>query len=208
MIYFIADTHFDHTNIIKYCNRPFRNVQAMNKALVSNWNRTVKPSDTVFFLGDWSFGRDSRPASYWIKQLNGNIITIKGSHDIGVRARNSQIINCGFLKFLLIHDPGQVPKDWKGWVIHGHKHNNEVGFPFINGRNKTINVSVEVISYKPLSLDKLVSLDIDSIARMETVNSKAERVLRRRDTSKYRAVPKHTRPFPANHSLQIAVGRR
>jgi hypothetical protein len=59
-IFVIADTHFDHTNIIRYCHRPFPNVQAMNRALVDNWNRTVDSHDRVYFLGDLTFGRGSR----------------------------------------------------------------------------------------------------------------------------------------------------
>ncbi|HZD43627.1 MAG TPA: hypothetical protein VE134_06160, partial [Methanomicrobiales archaeon] len=52
---------------------------------------------------------------------------------------------------LLIHDPLQAPRDFEGWVIHGHMHNNDLErYPFINFERRTINVSVEVIGYRPV----------------------------------------------------------
>ena len=50
-IYLIADTHFYHTNIIKYCKRPFKDTYDMNKTIIDNWNRIVKPNDIVLTLG-------------------------------------------------------------------------------------------------------------------------------------------------------------
>lgn len=40
MIYFIADTHFGHENVIKFCDRPFACADEMNEALISNFQRT------------------------------------------------------------------------------------------------------------------------------------------------------------------------
>lgn len=176
--YLIGDTHFDHANIIRYCHRPFRNVQEMNKAMARNWSDTVKPRDTVYFLGDWAFGRGHKPAKYWRSKLKGRIVSIRGSHDWrekGLRFEDSKILRYHGYTFKLIHDPTQAG-DWHGWIIHGHKHNNNMrDYPFINGEQKTINVAVELINYRPLSLDKLLSLRIDSIRRMQTIDSEPER---------------------------------
>jgi calcineurin-like phosphoesterase family protein len=182
-VYLIGDTHFDHANIIRYCHRPFHNVWEMNETIMRNWNETVKDRDTVYFLGDWAYGRRHKPAKYWLSKLKGHIISLKGSHDRGekdIRFEDFKVLQYRGYTFLLIHDPDNKKtiknvKERYDWIIHGHKHNNDMrDYPFINGERKTINVSVETINYHPLSLDKLLSLNIDSIRRMQTIESEPE----------------------------------
>ena len=54
-IFFVADTHFFHKNIIKYCSQPFLSITEMNETLIKNWNSKVSPGDIVFHLGDFAF---------------------------------------------------------------------------------------------------------------------------------------------------------
>lgn len=79
-LFFTSDTHFDHKNIIKYCSRPWSTVEEMNQSIIDNWNSVVTPEDTVFHLGDVSFGGNTNLINY-VSQLNGHIILIKGNHD-------------------------------------------------------------------------------------------------------------------------------
>lgn len=162
-IYVFSDPHFDHTNIIRYCNRPFNSTRQMNEGLVGNWNTTVSDIDTVYFLGDMAYGRNRRPIDYWLSKLGGEIFYIRGNHDSDEITRATVIpnrygIQFDNYKFLLMHDPYR-PLGYDGWIIHGDKHNNHLDeYPLINQKNKTVNVSSELVHYTPLSLEKLISL--------------------------------------------------
>ena len=72
-IYFISDTHFNHKNIIKYCSRPFKDVEEMNKVLIENWNNTVTDFDTIFHLGDVALTNESEMKEI-ISKLKGKKI--------------------------------------------------------------------------------------------------------------------------------------
>ena len=52
MIYYIADMHFGHTNVLRFDNRPFSDTAQMDDTLLQNWNERVTADDTVYVLGD------------------------------------------------------------------------------------------------------------------------------------------------------------
>lgn len=78
--FFISDLHVYHKNIIKYDNRPFFTVTEMNNTLISNWNTAVSPQDTVYILGDVSWGNITETDQF-LSQLNGKKNLIIGNHD-------------------------------------------------------------------------------------------------------------------------------
>ena len=69
MVYFIADMHLGHDNIIRLCGRPFKYVEDMDAAIINNWNSRVKDEDTVYILGDIAFKSVSDPVQI-LKKLN------------------------------------------------------------------------------------------------------------------------------------------
>ena len=80
-IWFTADSHIGHRNIIKYCQRPFSDVEEMNETLISNWNKVVGKDDFVFHLGDFSVGGAAEWTSL-LDNLNGRIFLVLGNHDM------------------------------------------------------------------------------------------------------------------------------
>jgi len=82
-IFFTADTHFFHKNIIKFCPNSRRGADQfeMNEILIRNWNAQVAHDDIVYHLGDVSFARDYRDTESVVNRLEGQIHVITGNHD-------------------------------------------------------------------------------------------------------------------------------
>jgi len=79
-IWFTADHHFGHANIIRYCNRPFASADEMDATLIRLWNESVGVDDVVYHLGDFTLqGLPKFQAIIW--QLNGKLRIMPGSHD-------------------------------------------------------------------------------------------------------------------------------
>jgi len=153
-IFVIADCHFNHRNIIKFTGRPYRTVSGMNRSIIQKWNATVRPQDTIYHVGD--FARDH--IGYFINRLQGRKFFITGNHDENLRhTKDWAIIEYKGLKFLLIHRPQDRPANWEGWTIHGHVHNASWDkFPYIDRTTQKVNVSVEMIGFRPVSLHRIV----------------------------------------------------
>jgi calcineurin-like phosphoesterase family protein len=140
-IWFTADTHFGHANIIKYCERPFENAWEHDKTLIKNWNDCIrKEGDVVYHLGD--FGLASKGYLIQIlKQLNGEIRFIRGNHDKSMKGDALYYVTelgiyheltvqdsetDGKQKIVLCHYPFQTwnKSHWGSWHLHGHCHGN------------------------------------------------------------------------------------
>ena len=87
-IFFTSDTHFDHKNILRFCNRPWETVEEMNQGLIDNWNSVVGPDDIVFHLGDVSFGGNTNLTKYVLQ-----VITIRNYKKVFVINYLSIVVN-------------------------------------------------------------------------------------------------------------------
>ena len=158
--WFIADTHFSHTNIIRYAARPYASVEEMNINLIDNWNRSVAIDDQVFFLGDFGLGDVDHLHSI-CSQLHGNKICIRGNHDRNAswmtRVGFNVVLESAFLKIgrhnvELIHIPTDpAPAHFQ---FHGHVHDKRPNKIIQN----QLNLCVEVWEYKPIAEKTLISL--------------------------------------------------
>ena len=135
--WFTSDNHHRHTNILKYSNRPFTDMDDMERALIENWNRVVKPDDTVFNLGDFAFCKFNKIEEI-LRQLNGEHHFILGNHDQEIFKNKQYLLDEGLVKSIssyreiyvgnqfinLFHYGCRVwNKSHHGaWLLYGHSH--------------------------------------------------------------------------------------
>lgn len=80
-IFYIADTHFGHANILRFDQRPFKDLEEMHDVLIDNWNRVVASADWVYILGDFCWGKEPDWKEF-LKKLPGHKVLIRGNHDL------------------------------------------------------------------------------------------------------------------------------
>ncbi len=160
MIWFTSDTHYGHANIIKYCQRPFPDLDAMNRAMITNWNAVVGPRDTVYHLGDFAMGKAPLIPTYRQK-LNGAVCLIKGNHDrsttqmqaAGFQVYEELFLTLDGVRLYLHHQPMPV-QHWRAradYHLCGHVHE------LWARKDRIINVGVDVRCFRPWSLEELLS---------------------------------------------------
>ena len=176
-IWVISDTHFGHENIIKYCNRPFSNIEEHDDALIRNWNSRVGPDDTVYVIGDFALTPPKQVQNY-LRRLNGKELhNIKGNHD---KCQSGTCVTCGgptygkwmeepdgftSIRDVFLLKLGKAASDWI-WMSHyaharwphahhgslhifGHSHG---GF---KGLGRSMDVGVDTNNYFPYHIDEV-----------------------------------------------------
>lgn len=165
MIYTAADLHLFHKKILQFQShtRPFQTIDEMHVAINQNWNNKITPEDTIYLLGDISFGGATATAEI-LNQLNGNKILITGNHDSGYLGK-SLFVDCfteihnyleiqhnGY-KIVMFHFPIMWwnLKHYGSLHLHGHLHGNPSMVP---GRIK--DVGMDTNHCTPYLLDDVI----------------------------------------------------
>ncbi len=166
-IYFTADEHYCHDEVITYCDRPYRNNQVMTRDIIKKHNSVVEEVDIVYHVGDFAFAGPDRLTyiQHLLKRLNGIHILILGNHDkinpmklvdVGFRSAHTSLELIIEGKFVVLaHDPSIWNVVPNGTIfICGHAHHL---FKIIPEKN-IVNVGVDVWDFYPVSFSEIIKV--------------------------------------------------
>ncbi len=169
-IFYVGDTHFGHSAVIRFNNRPFSTVEEMDNTLLSNWQSIVGADDEVYIVGDLIF-RAKKPPEYYLERLTGRKHLILGNHDRWAKRVDldkcfesvSQIkeIHDADRHIVLCHFPMvEWPRShYNSILVFGHIHNRTTGegFNYYLSRKNMLNAGVDINCYCPVNYYQLVA---------------------------------------------------
>jgi calcineurin-like phosphoesterase family protein len=191
-IWITSDTHFGHAGIVRGTThwrimdadgnkivpldavRDFDTVEEMNEMMISNINDCVGEHDTLFHMGDWSFGGFENISEFRYRINCKNIHFIIGNHDHHIESNKENIrrffasvnsyneVNVahksGNLKLILCHYPivswNNMRKN--SYMIHGHQH-LKGDQRFGNGKRMDVGMCGHP-EFRPYNLDEIVEI--------------------------------------------------
>jgi calcineurin-like phosphoesterase family protein len=169
MHWFTGDEHFGHKAIMRYCDRPFKNVDVMMERIIYLHNQLVQPGDTVWHLGDFIWYGPDRNHYYRLvmKKYKEGVThhLVLGNHDsakpfmyvdVGFATVHTAItLNIEGLDLVLAHDPAvYCATNKEAILICGHVHTLFKVLP----KERVVNVGVDMWDFSPVSLEQIRSL--------------------------------------------------
>ena len=169
-IFFTADHHFGHANIIRFCDRPFKDVTEMNEVLIERWNEKVKKNDYVYHLGDFGF-KNQGDFGKILDRLNGKKHLIVGNHEKSALQHPKKFVwikdyyelkvkdpDCknGVQRIMLFHYAMRVWRGWGrgNWHLYGHSHGNLPD----EKTQLAFDIGVDCHDFYPLSYDEVKAI--------------------------------------------------
>jgi calcineurin-like phosphoesterase family protein len=160
-VWFTSDFHLGHFNIIRYCQRPFTNIEEMDACIVDRLNARVKPEDMLYFLGDFCMGKVEQVTAYRKRIACKNVHFVEGNHD-RVTKRHPALfsswnqlaeVHVGQQPIVLCHYAMRVwPHHARGaWHLYGHSHGNLPSEPHV----LSMDVGVDVHDFLPWHFDEI-----------------------------------------------------
>jgi calcineurin-like phosphoesterase family protein len=179
---YTSDLHYSHKNIIRYCNRPFVDVEEMREQLIDRYNSVIGHNDRVLFIGDIFFcGFDD--AKQIMRRLGGIKYLIRGNHDKNFT--DKQLLHLGFeavypsyyqtwfgnSRVWYSHYPyagysadarylDRRPPNDDAVIVHGHTHEKT---KLTN--NNTVHIGVDGWDFRPAMRDEVYPLVLEAAER-------------------------------------------
>jgi calcineurin-like phosphoesterase family protein len=167
-IYITSDLHFGHVNVIDYCNRPYRDIDAMNTSFINKIN-SLDDGSILYHVGDWCMNPNRGIDAMMSIKKSIKVNIIKGNHDlfknkhltvidsfdnINIIGDYKEIKSCG-QKVVLFHFPIlQWNKKQNGSImLHGHSHG---GCTYPNGTTRIKDVGIDCTDYEILTVEEHV----------------------------------------------------
>lgn len=183
-VWFTADLHLGHANIIKYCQRPFltseeleavradprgelrlsaETVRRHDDELIDTINTRVAENDLLWVLGDFCRGGLTEALDYRGRVRCRNVYLVWGNHDHhSIRPAFGHAIEQGMIEvegqeIWLNHYPMRSwNKSFHGsWHVYGHVHGRLAVEDAANPGTLVKDVGVDACGYRPWSFGEL-----------------------------------------------------
>lgn len=183
-VWFTADTHFGHGNIIKYCQRPFLSrdetqavrtdprgklrlsedtVKRHDDALLNAINERVQVDDHLWIVGDFCWGGFAEARHYRDRIRCEHVFLVWGNHDRGeIAPVFSDTLEQGMVRvegqeIWLNHYP---MRSWNkafhgSWHVYGHVHGRLGREDDRTPHTLVKDVGVDACDYRPWSFADL-----------------------------------------------------